>query len=703
MDFINYYITYKNFEEQAVEIQLQDLDTLEDPPGDTVNVNLEASDSPTLEPSVMESVSTDDDKTQAIKAKRLRIGFNSGEYDVDGVDTVVNVQTFSDGGDGRFLVRILTGAVALPFLGNLVLDDNSEAFQPRPNPVQLTAADGLNSLRDVELRTTTGELPIGHFSIIDYIVMCLNNLAPGQEIHAVMNIYEEDQNPTTEHAFEKTFLDALTFEKEVDTREDCLTVLGKILDWCGCFISYDHDGWWIIRWDEYDNAEGNVTTMRVGTFSEDGTFNGYTNVSFDKTIAHDQTPEYEGYRLSMDSAQRRFQRKASKVVHNYKFQQPKEVPCNGKFTRGTPDDIVMPLITFVPECWTLRRGVPGAYGTPLSEVKIAVNHDANDYETERYLYITPEGTSLGSSTDQVYLESEAIELFQDDKFNCDLDWRTEANVGFGANYNLIRFYLNGNDGSHWLLGHEDIGNSSTPLKWWNTSNFTVNTAAGGIDIDFTLIDEMEWQNLSFEAPPAPVTGKLYIWLHQLNQTVIAGDDTTINYTGINFERIPLINGTYKTSLGQELTVSAENESRRIVEKEMFLSDSPRPYFKGATKKFDGTNYVLTGNWTEWNNVSFTNVRFAKYIVFQWWNQFRKTRTVIETDVQGINSDVATGIPGLIHRWKISHDDQTDKYFMMTSLRNLNFRNCGWQGVFVETSDADGDRVYTDTFEFKYIQ
>src|SRR5688572_8855190 len=222
MDFLNYYITHKNFENEPVEIQVQDLSTLEDPPGDTVNIFLTASDEPDLAPAVMESVNSDDDKTISIKPKRLRIGFNSGEYDVDGVDTVVNVKTFSDGGDGRFLVRILTGNLSIPFLGNLVLDDNVEAFQPRPNPVQLMAADGLNSLRDVELRTTDDELPIGHYSIIDYIVMCLDNLAPGQEIHVVFNLYEEDSDETTSHTFADIYLDALTFEKNVASREDCL-------------------------------------------------------------------------------------------------------------------------------------------------------------------------------------------------------------------------------------------------------------------------------------------------------------------------------------------------------------------------------------------------------------------------------------------------------------------------------------------------
>ena len=47
-------------------------------------------------------------------------------------------------------------------------------------------------------------------------------------------------------------------------------------------------------------------------------------------------------------------------------------------------------------------------------------------------------------------------------------------------------------------------------------------------------------------------------------------------------------------------------------------------------------------------------------------------------------------------------DQEDKYFMLTSIPEMNFRTCGWRGLFVETSDSEGDRIYDDTYTFKYV-
>ncbi len=697
MDFVIYYIKFKNVENQDIEIQLQDFDTYEDPPSGTINIDLQGTGIPVI----LDTVESDDDKTKPIKGKRLSCGFNSGEYSED-----KDVETFSDGDDGRFLTRLQSGA-SVPFIGNLVLDDNQEAFQPQPNPVQLRAGEGLGSLKDIPLRESDGDVPVGHYRIIDYIYLCLRNLMPSQEIHVAMNLFELDTDPDTSHAFWDTFLDARTFETDVNERNDCYTVLTKILDAFGCFICYDHDGWYIIRWDEYDDINDGTTVLRFATFSSEGAFVSYSTRNVDKVVAHDADVLHEGYRLSNDNALKRFQRRAKSVAHTYKFEQPKEVPCNSSFLRGTVDDDILPLKTYDPECWILRQGVPGAYGSTTIEMKIAVHFDANDYEDERYLYLTPEGTHTGSSTGQTYAESQEIDVHEKDKFEVRVNWRLEANADFGASYNLMKIYLKGDDGSHWLLGNTTIADPTTPLKWWDTSNFTVNTGAGSVEIDFTLIEEMEWQTQSIEECPAiPVDGKLYIWLHQINQTAVSEDNQTINYSDLQFTYIPYINGTYHRITSQENKVTGNNESRKNIEKELFISDSPKKLFKGALKKFDGTNYVLTETWNYYNDTGvLADQRLGKHIVFQWWNQFRKTRTVIETDIQGIRSTdvLGEGIPGLIHRWKIIHGDQENKYFMLTSFRGMDFYLCGWNGVFVEMSSGDGDKVYTDTWNFKFIQ
>jgi len=649
----------------------------------------------------MESVNNDDDKTNSIKPKRLRVGFNSGEYDVDGSDQVIDVSNFSDGGESRWLVRILTGSIALPFLGNLVLDDNSEAFQPRPNPVQLIASEGLNSLRDVELRTLAGELPIGHYSIADYLAMCLNNLIPGQQMRVIMNLYEVDSDETTSHTFSDIFLDALTFEKEVDSREDCLTVLTKILDAFGCFITYDHDGWWIIRWDEYDAMGTSILTHRAAVFdANDGSFQTYELIDLTKVIAADYAAEYEGYRLSHDNAIRRFQRKAKEVVHTYNFSLPKEIPCNVKFTRGT---ILMTTVSpteshYEVDCWTYYKfGAnnpnPDTGSTsPDSDAYIAKILDANGYQTENYLV-------LPFDADQHAIISQPIQVSEKDKINVSVNYRWSANKTGGGSItiDIFQVLLAGDSGNNYTL--DDDGTWFQSDASWVTNYKIIQGIWVPDDVDETV-----WRDFSVESNEIPEAGNIYIVLDNTGSLGSSVDDVDAHFNDLTVDYIPYINGGYGEYEGQEVRVSADNGSRRIIEKEMFIGEPPIRMAKGGLKKFDGSNYVLTEGWNDFITPAvFTDERLSKFIVYQWWNQYRKTRTVIETDIQGINSDQEFGIPGLIYRWKISHANEGDKFFMLTSLRDLNFRTCGWAGVFVETSDFDGDRVYTDDFEFKFIQ
>ena len=196
----------------------------------------------------------------------------------------------------------------------------------------------------------------------------------------------------------------------------------------------------------------------------------------------------------------------------------------------------------------------------------------------------------------------------------------------------------------------------------------------------------------------PDKGELKILLLQVKKT----DQFETHFSNLKFQIYPFIDGTYDVLHGQQTELGAMEG--RVLEKEFFIGESPHPILKGALKKFSGSEYVLTESWQNFNDIfvlSDIGGTLARFIAYQYRNQFKRTRTVIESDIQGLTDN----IPSLINRWVIKHGDQENKYFMLTSIRQMDFFNCGWQGVFVETSYSAGDRSYAgaSNVELKFIR
>lgn len=685
MEFIYYHIDFKNVEEKDIRIELK---RLQSEPESTIT-NLDGSEIP----AILETVDQDDDVTKSILGRRLTAGFNSNEEDPL---LELNAERFGTD-DVDFQLSIITDSLAVPFAGVMSKEDVSEAFQPTPNPVQLRAGDNFGALKEIDLQESDGDVPVGHYRVIDYITLCLRHINfDERSIFVAMNLFEEDTNTTTSHAFFDTFLNALTFETDVDGREDCYTVLTKILDAFGCFITFDNSAFYIIRWDEYDGQTA-VTDLRFCEFDFEGTFVGYDTLNVDKVIAHDQDVLYEGHHLSFDNALKRWQFKCESVTHTYKFTQPKEVPCNAGFTRGTVDDDVLPLKTYDPDCWSLFRGWGANGETPNADMKIYVRYDANDDEDGRYLVLTPQASSGGEFN---YARSQEIPIDEGDKFNFSFDYSADTdNSDSGpATIGIACVVLYGDDNSVWILGDNISSITDEQDPEWKLTDAELAT---NFDYYQWFLDDTEdftvFRNYSIEAPPAPVEGDLFIHFFAANQLGGAIDDFAIRYNNVQFEYIPFINGTYHKIQSQQHKVTG-NGKKKIV-KEMFISDSPKKLFKGAMKKFDGTNYVLTGTWNYFNDLTvLPGSRLAKHIIFQWMNQFVSTRWVIESDIQGLTDN----LPSLINRWKIIHGDQEDKYFRLVSFTGMNLYTCGWHGVFVEVSNGDGNKLYSYDWTFKYI-
>jgi len=690
MPFITRYIDFKNFELKDLRIELK---RLQSEPEDTLN-EMEGAETVAL----LETVDQDDDKTKSVRGRSLTIGFNSDVSDPFNPDTSEYFAEDEVDWQGRIIME--DGSV--PFIGTMVKDDITEAFQPRPNPVQLRCGDGFGALKQIELTESDGDVPRGHYRLIDYVYLCLRNINYDElPVFIAFNLYELDTDPDTSNAFWDQFLDALTFETNVNERDDCYTVLEKILDALGCFITFDNSAYYIIRWDEWDDSTGSVTTLRLAEFSMIDSvgpaFEGYTTLDVDKTIVTDTDPDYDGYYLSFDSAQRRYQQKYNAIRHKFDFEQPKDIPCNADFLRGEIITNTPTLKTYEAECWQFFKGPPSVTNDGDAYIRVSLNAGQ---ETGRFFVFAVQPSAAG-----YFIESTPIPVKQFDKFSLSVDIKHDGQVETAAgagDYNVMQVRFYANNGDHYTfhpseptdtLDYWELSDAS-----WSTNNNYFERFHDGTD------DDTIWTSIgiSFEDMTAaiPDDGEITILLHQTKKS----NQFETHFSNLKFTLVPIVDGTYDVFHSQQTQVGYDGN--RVLEKQMYIGESPHPVFKGALKKFDGSNYVLTESWQNYNDIfvlSDIGGTLARFIGYQWYNTFRLTRTVIESDIQGLTDS----IPSQINRWVIKHGNQENKYFMLTSFREMNFGNCGWVGVFVETSYSAGDRSYagaTDStfLNFKYI-
>lgn len=684
-------------------IDISDTDNLIDDADEATVYDLQGSG----EPATLTVIDNNEDPFTAILSQQLTINFES--------TLSITMSTFAQGSDQRWLVHYYIGDnTNTIFKGFLVVDDMSEALLPYPNTVTLTANDGLGLLKEIPLVNADDENPQGYHKISDYLTWALRKTGHGFYLYAAFNIKNitlvsdiSIPNSDAEHFFYKNYLEAKTFEDEIGTSLNCYESITRILGEEAKLFQMKGQ-WWILRVDEMEDPTRGVY---VSKFDSSGSFvSNLGEIHFDKSIGFS-----EDIKLSLEASTVTVSRPHKEVRLNYNFETPREVPCNIDFDRGDVIDDTFPEKTYALDCWTLREGVPGYYGTvDGTTATIHRQFNSNDYEEERYVVLTAR-TSFESSSinDATYIESEAIYINEKDKFSTSVDFRLDADIATGGNGNtrLFRAVLNGDDNSWWILGETTTG--SGIYQWWNTLVWTVNSAKGDVSVDFDE-DDTEYRTISWEAPPAPVSGSLYLWLNQFNQLNSADDNREIWYTGLQFDYIPFINGTYQKYSGQYHRTTQTGNYKAKREKEVYISDSPRKLFKGALHYFNGSSYDLSGNF--YNAAVYPDGGYpssdyehpyGQIQLFDVWNQFRNEMRIVQSTAQGCDLDLLDSnslpdIAHLINKWSLTDSsiNLNNKFFTLLHF-NQNHDNQEWTGVFREVFDTTKSKDYLN-HEFKYI-
>lgn len=659
------------------------------------------------DPDRISVIDNDEDPFTVIKATQLTLKFNSS--------ATASMSTFCTGSDQRWRVTRYLGTVSeILWQGYLVLGDNavSEPYLPTPNVVTLTANCGLALLKEIDLVDADGNNPSGVHKISDYLSWALRLTGLDLSIWAAFNIKNSDlvsnlsiPNTDPEHFFYVNSLDAKTFEagigKSVSAYEAIEIILGFEAD-----ITQYQGKWFIKRIDEIEDP---TRGLYISEFDSSGSFVGNLGEkNYLREIGNDK--DIVCSEASTEVTRTR-PRKSCKLT--FKFENPLEIPCNVDFSRGSnPNVISSTEIRYDIDCWTLRAGFPGGYisagGTTAYLRKLLVN----GYENTRYAVLTPRTVQESGSAEPTYIESEGIPIAEFDKINASVDWRLNLGVASGGGFfRLFRLVIHGDDGSYWILGRpSDTSGSDETQTWYNTSAWTTNTARGKTVVDFDTQDEEDWSTISWEAPPAPVAGTLYIWLNQFNQFAGGDDDKQIWYSNLRVDITAFINGSYQLYSGQSHSTFQDGNYKAKIDEEVRMSDSPRKLFKGSLLRFDGSAYQLV---SQFYNAAVFPVgppsadyihRYGEIQMFDVWNQYYYEKRVIQLVAQGIDLDkTKDGLPypaGLINKYSLTDTSlhSNNKFFVLLTF-DMGYDKQDWTGTLREVFDTTKEKKYLN-HEFK---
>lgn len=395
------------------------------------------------------------------------------------------------------------------------------------------------------------------------------------------------------HLFDDHFLNAKSWEDKIGTSISCWDVIERILGE-EAYLTQRCGEWWILRVDE---IEENLD-YTIAKFLPSGLLDSITEHSSGygmdigkdgyKILFSDETTEV------LQTSQHKF------IKETYKLENPLEIICNVDMERG---DIIAALPnetgedgeqlfanSYEFECWKYLKknnggGFPDTDVAQDSEGYVKKLFDTNNREVERFLHMPT------AATDNFYYWRllDKIPLSKRDKFKIGASFRWGADLGGSKPYNVTTLWIRlyGDDGTYWNFGHNV---PFTPAGYqWYQSNSTWTTDFVFMFFNVTTSTVLtDWNSIDEEVLPLPVSGELEILLINDSQPNSQSKD----FTNLEFEYFPYINGSYQKYEQLSDKVSRTINFRTTREKQVYVSDGIRRLFKGALFTKEATiNYT----------------------------------------------------------------------------------------------------------------
>lgn len=695
------------------------------------------------------------DKFTPIKSKQCRIEIVT--------EVGITRTTFASGPDSRWLLVCVLGAETI-FRGFVTIADIQQDFLPNPQILVLTAIDGLGLLRDIPLTDFTGTNPKGKHKISSFLAWALgktghslgikvvNNIRHGSGLiteptggvnfHASGEIRLQDsyewfpyigqhitvtgsasnnstftvtgvivsagtvfitvaESVTGEfpltgvtltdasggHFYDSMYLEAKTFENKIGISENCFSVLEKILGEY-CFLTQYKGNWWIRNVDEFDG-----TDVYLGHFDSAGVYSG---LDAPTTYNHVLTGGPGGTRVTADMLALG-DREHGLLKETFNYDTPLEVPCNIDFERGDVviDDSNQNEIKYEIDCWDELWSNTSTDDPQTTGIYIQKSF-INGYEKSRKLVLEANAPRF------TFIMSEEIPVTARDKFILSVDRRlsaTDSPAGLRDNHVQVRLYAN--DGTFYT--HESPTSVSTTRQWVATdSTFRTNQKWFSIEVDPTFDLRESASLFDGESAEIPKAGNLRILLYRSS---LYGDVMDTYFDSCQFEYLGCVNGSFRILSGQYQKISRAGGYLAAREKQVYISDSPKPLFKGAMFTQFGGFYSLSNRFyahnvfpTGLSGPGFTHP-YGEMQVRTVWNQYRNPNSIFTVTCVGIGANW----PDLIHKYTISLSDPscTNRYFVCTGFEQ-NWKTGSMRMTLVEVYNTIRGKNYDDDREFKYI-
>jgi hypothetical protein len=674
----------------------------------------------------LSSANDAEDKLSIVRSIRFSCSFVS--------TATYNVNLFVSGEDNRWLVEVfLLSALNPPiFTGFLVPDGAKDILlDDELYGVELTASDFLQSISEVLLRKPDDTIPKGKFSLITYLSWCLQKTFLQLPIKVVYSLREETHNGPDDCFLKMIFEEAMSFETNINEREDCLTVIKKIL--LGCFITQVSGEWWIVRVDEMTSAP-----YTIYSFTYDGAYLGNSTADKLKVIGINETINFTG-----EDPQIYPERKIKYAKQTFRFENFQELICNMTFERGTVSGSITPseadFISIYPnagafpgvgdpdkvykatdtgiyyryygtysvspisvqaynpvECWLNGKNPHGSVINTAVDVPGYVRKIYEGvYELEKIL-VLPKLPGAGS---QHYWKSELFDVSRLDRITFSVDRRLDTDhTGSGTTSdNIFKIRLRGNDGTYWAVIGNPINGRVGSWKQ-GTGGFPVQDFL--YQYQTNSVDETQWTNHSIEVDPVPVSGQIEIMLFQSGVYGLTNDT---HFANIQLEYTPIVNGVYGKATGQYHQVSNSEIRKAKKDEEISISDTASPQWKGGLFRDNGIAHIRIGRVYDYrygpNNLLGLD-KFGAYQVFALWNQYNRIINKIQGTLSGLNTNTAA-VPSFIHKFQLTDPSTaTDgKLFQMLSF-DMDLSTCQWSATFSDVWTNE-EKDYSSYHEFKY--